>query len=52
MAACKRRRDFQAVHAKAFDSCEFHERVMTNRIAPWWAHRQWLIPGDRGAVIE
>jgi hypothetical protein len=26
--------------------------VMTDGIAPWWAHRQLLLPGDRGAVIE
>ena len=36
----------------AFDLREFHERVMSNGIAPWWAHRQLLLPGDRGAVVE
>jgi hypothetical protein len=34
------------------DLREFHERVMTNGIAPWWAHRQLLLPGDTRAVIE
>jgi len=26
--------------------------VMTNGIAPWWAHRQLLLPGDTRPVIE
>jgi hypothetical protein len=29
-----------------------YERVMTDGIAPWWAHRQLLLPGDKGAVVE
>jgi uncharacterized protein (DUF885 family) len=52
MAALKLRRDYQAARGAAFNLREFHERVMTNGIAPWWAHRQLLLPGDRGAVIE
>jgi hypothetical protein len=24
---------------------------MTNGIAPWWAHRQLLLPGDQGALL-
>ena len=38
--------------AAAFNLREFHERVMTNGIAPWWAHRQLLLPGDTRPVIE
>jgi len=52
MAAFKLRRDVQAARGDAFDLREFHERVMSNGIAPWWAHRQLLLPGDRGAVVE
>jgi hypothetical protein len=52
MAALKLRRDVQAASGAAFDLREFHERVMSNGIAPWWAHRQLLLPGDRGAVVE
>jgi uncharacterized protein (DUF885 family) len=52
MAALKLRRDVQAARGAAFDLREFHERVMSNGIAPWWAHRQLLLPGDRGAVVE
>ena len=52
MAAFKLRRDVQSARGDAFNLREFHERVMSNGIAPWWAHRQLLLPGDRGAVVE
>ena len=52
MAAFKLRRDYQAARGAAFNLREFHERVMTDGIAPWWAHRQLLMPGDPGAVVE
>jgi uncharacterized protein (DUF885 family) len=52
MAVLKLRRDVQAARGASFNLREFHEQVMSNGIAPWWAHRQLLLPGDRGAVIE
>jgi uncharacterized protein (DUF885 family) len=52
LAAFKLRRDYRAARGKAFELREFHERVMTDGIAPWWAHRQLLMPGDHGAVLE
>ena len=52
LAAFKLRRDYQAKQGSAFDLREFHERVMTNGIAPWWAHRQLLLPGDTAPVID
>ena len=52
MAALKLRRDVAAARGEAFNLREFHERVMSNGIAPWWAHRQLLLPGDRGAVVD
>ena len=52
MAALKLRRDVAAARGQAFNLREFHERVMANGIAPWWAHRQLLLPGDRGAVVD
>ncbi|HMF97859.1 MAG TPA: DUF885 family protein, partial [Vicinamibacterales bacterium] len=51
-AAFKLRRDYQAGRGASFDLREFHERVMTNGIAPWWAHRQLLLPGDSRPVVE
>jgi uncharacterized protein (DUF885 family) len=52
LAAYKLRRDYQKAKGSSFDLREFHERVMTDGIAPWWAHRQLLLPGDKGAVLE
>jgi len=52
LAAFKLRRDYEKAQGARFNLREFHERVMTNGIAPWWAHRQLLLPGDRQPVIE
>ena len=52
LALQKLRRDVQAREGARFDLRAFHTRVLTNGIAPWWAHRQLLLPGDKGAVIE
>jgi uncharacterized protein (DUF885 family) len=52
LAALKLRHDYAAAQGDRFNLREFHERVMTNGIAPWWAHRQLLLPGDTGAVVE
>jgi uncharacterized protein (DUF885 family) len=52
LAALTLRRDYAAARGPRFNLREFHERVMTNGIAPWWAHRQLLLPGDARPVIE
>lgn len=52
LAALKLRRDYQSIRGKDYSLLEFNESVMTNGIAPWWAHRQLLLPGDTGAVLE
>jgi uncharacterized protein (DUF885 family) len=52
MAAFKLRRDYADARGSAFNLREFHERVMTTGIAPWWAHRQLLLPGDTRPAIE
>ncbi len=52
MSAFKLRADYQALMGAKFNLREFHERVMTNGIAPWWAHRQLMLPGDQGAVLQ
>jgi uncharacterized protein (DUF885 family) len=52
LAAFTLRRDYQAALGSAFSLREFHQRVMTNGIAPWWAHRELLLPGDRRPLIE
>ena len=52
VAAFKLRADYQKAKGAAFDLREFHERVMGNGIAPWWAHRQLMLPGDTGPVLQ
>ncbi|MEZ5292752.1 MAG: DUF885 domain-containing protein [Vicinamibacterales bacterium] len=52
MAALKLREDVRAKEGAAFDLRRFHERVMTDGIAPWWAHRQLLLPGDISPVLQ
>jgi len=52
LAALKLRGDYAASRGPAFDLKLFHERVMTNGIAPWWAHRELLMPGDTRTVVE
>jgi len=46
------RRDLQARDGAKFDLRAFHERILTNGIAPVWAHRQLLLPGDPRPVIH
>ena len=46
------RRDYAAKLGSAFNLRAFHERVMTNGIAPIWAHRQLLLLGDTSSVIR
>lgn len=46
------REDYRARAGGTFDLRAFHERVMRNGIAPWWAHRQLLLPGDTGPVVR
>ena len=52
MAALTLRRDYAAAVGGRFSLREFHERVMTNGIAPWWVHRQLLLPGDTRPVVD
>lgn len=46
------RDDYARQHGAALSLREFHERVMTNGIAPIRAHRQLMLPGDTAAVIR
>ena len=46
------RRDMQAKLGTAFNLRTFHERFMTNGIAPIWAHRQLFLPGDTAQVVQ
>ena len=48
----KLRADYQARMGEQFNLREFHERVMSNGIAPIRAHRLLMLPGDAGSVIK
>ncbi|MBX9929916.1 MAG: DUF885 domain-containing protein [Gemmatimonadaceae bacterium] len=52
MALLTLRADLQAAEGAAFDLRRFHERILRNGIAPIWAHRQLLLPGDTREVIH
>jgi uncharacterized protein (DUF885 family) len=52
MAALKLRDDYRTKQGPSFDLREFHEHVMTDGIAPWWAHRQLLLPGDSATLFQ
>ena len=51
-AILKLRRDVERSEGASFSLKRFHERFMSNGIAPIWAHRQLLLPGDTARVIE
>ena len=46
------RDDYAKKRGAAFSLRTFHERVMSNGIAPIWAHRQLMLPGDTSAMIR
>jgi len=48
----KLRADVQAARGATFDLLQFHEQVMSNGIAPLWAHPQLLLPGDTSPVLQ
>ncbi len=48
----KLRADYKQKLGAKFNLREFHERIMTNGIAPIWAHRQLLLPGDKSEIIN
>jgi uncharacterized protein (DUF885 family) len=52
MAMLKLRDDVKAARGAAFDLRAFHEQVMRQGIAPLWAHRQLLLPGDTAPVLQ
>jgi uncharacterized protein (DUF885 family) len=46
------REDVARAEGQSFDLKAFHQRVMRNGIAPLWAHRRLLLPGDTSRVIR
>lgn len=52
LAIMKLRADYKRDHHDDFSLQEFHDRLLSNGNAPLWVHRQMLLPGDKGKLIE
>ena len=52
LAILKLRDDYKHDRNKEFSLREFHDRLLANGNAPLWVHRQMLMPGDKGKLIE
>jgi len=48
----KLRGDYKREHGADFSLQEFHDRLLANGNAPLWVHRQMLLPGDKGKLID
>ncbi|MBC7893916.1 MAG: DUF885 domain-containing protein [Cytophagaceae bacterium] len=51
-AMFKLREDVRAKEGSAFTLRAFHERVMRDGIAPWWAHRFLILGDSTGSVVR
>jgi uncharacterized protein (DUF885 family) len=52
LAILKLRDDYKRDRKEQFSLQEFHDRLLSNGNAPLWVHRQLLLPGDKGKLIE
>jgi len=52
LAILKLRDDYKRERKQEFTLQEFHDRLLSNGNAPLWVHRQMLLPGDKGKLIE
>jgi uncharacterized protein (DUF885 family) len=52
LAILKLRDDYKRSQKEEFSLEEFHGRLLSNGNAPLWVHRQMLLPGDKGKLIE
>lgn len=52
LAILKLREDYKRYRKDSFSLQEFHDHLLSNGLAPIWAHRQMLMPGDKGRLIE
>jgi uncharacterized protein (DUF885 family) len=48
----KLRDDYKQYRGKDYSLQEFHDRLLADGIAPLWVHRQMLMPGDKGKLLE
>jgi uncharacterized protein (DUF885 family) len=52
LAILKLRDDYKRERKGEFSMQEFHDHLLANGNAPLWIHRQMLLPGDKGKLIE
>jgi uncharacterized protein (DUF885 family) len=52
LAILKLRDDYKRSRGAEYSLREFHDRLLSNGNAPIRAHRQLMMPGDRGRLIE
>lgn len=52
LAILKLRDDYKRERKADFSLQEFHDRLLANGNAPLWVHRQMLMPGDKGKLID
>jgi uncharacterized protein (DUF885 family) len=52
LAILKLRDDYKRSRGAEFSLQEFHDRLLSNGNAPIRVHRQMMMPGDRGRLIE
>ena len=52
LAILKMRDDYRRYRGKDFSLQEFHDKLLQNGNAPLWVHRQLLMPGDKGKLLE
>ncbi len=52
LAILKVREDYRRYHSADFSLQEFHDRLLAQGLAPLRVHRQMMMPGDKGRLIE
>jgi uncharacterized protein (DUF885 family) len=52
LAILKLRDDYKRYRKADFSLQEFHDRLLSDGNAPLWVHRQILMPGDKGKLLE
>jgi uncharacterized protein (DUF885 family) len=48
----KLREDYKRYRRHDFSLQEFHDQLLVGGLAPLWVHRQMLMPGDKGKLVE
>jgi uncharacterized protein (DUF885 family) len=48
----KMRDDYRQYRGTDYSLQEFHDRLLADGMAPMWVHRQMLMPGDKGKLLE